>query len=378
MRVLGFGDAMRTGPGADKGIDVTDGNIVAAQVKHLGTSVGAPDVQRLVGAAQFAERLLFYSASGYSRQAINYAQSAGVALFRYTPYGDAAAQNEAAEELLAVGANDLFPDESSEIEENETFATSQHLAVRLAAREERGELLAAEEEHDMLVFVVRAIFDTVARHDFDFAVDEALNELVLDKPRLQELGYSCLTDARNLAHEIVSYCRSHQARAWAAWLFELEGWFSRSYSCLVLGEELAAADPWDGRRDVLARTYDRDALGADLLIDAWLHRDQVPPLAIDDVVASLACTAYAPDTETTTTPTVDEASHYYDTVRTARLRFPTSSDSQPNHLPKVSQVWVLKAFFESGILALTPAQVVEVLRESEGSRYRHGQARVAL
>src|SRR5690606_31303260 len=90
MRRSGFPDATVTGPGADKGIDVADPRRRAvAQVKHLGSPVGAPDVQRLVGAGHMAsEYQLFYSLSGYTRQAVEYAHGVGVSLFTYSIYGD--------------------------------------------------------------------------------------------------------------------------------------------------------------------------------------------------------------------------------------------------------------------------------------------------
>lgn len=83
---LGFSDASTTGAGTDNGIDVAS-LFAVAQVKHLSAAVGQPDVQRLVGANEGRKTMLFYSSSGYSRQAVDYADRAGVALFRFEPPG---------------------------------------------------------------------------------------------------------------------------------------------------------------------------------------------------------------------------------------------------------------------------------------------------
>lgn len=82
LRSLGFADARRTPPGADRGIDAIASSAVA-QVKHHSAPVGAPDVQRLRGAAHDRQHAVFYSGSGYTSQAIQFADGAGVALFSF-------------------------------------------------------------------------------------------------------------------------------------------------------------------------------------------------------------------------------------------------------------------------------------------------------
>jgi hypothetical protein len=82
MRALGFLDARTTAAGADKGIDVISTG-AAAQVKALKSPVGAPDVQKLKGSAHLIENQLFYSLSGYTDQAVKFADSASVALFKF-------------------------------------------------------------------------------------------------------------------------------------------------------------------------------------------------------------------------------------------------------------------------------------------------------
>jgi hypothetical protein len=100
MRELGFDEAAVTGAGADGGIDVVAGESVA-QVKHYSKSpVGAPAVQQLRGAAMKGEWALFYSWSGYTRAAIDFADAAKVALFRYDQDATVTAVNDVARFLL--------------------------------------------------------------------------------------------------------------------------------------------------------------------------------------------------------------------------------------------------------------------------------------
>lgn len=81
MRYLGYDDAAITGGAADGGLDVVATGAVA-QVKWQGAAVGRPAVQRLVGAAPVGTRaVLFFSWSGYSKGAIEYANERDVALF---------------------------------------------------------------------------------------------------------------------------------------------------------------------------------------------------------------------------------------------------------------------------------------------------------
>lgn len=101
MRTLGFDDAAATPPGPDAGIDVRSKGALA-QVKWKGGVAGRPDIQRLYGscAGQHNKAMLFYSAAGYSKSAIVYANSVNIALFDYDPYGHATPQNPAARQLM--------------------------------------------------------------------------------------------------------------------------------------------------------------------------------------------------------------------------------------------------------------------------------------
>ncbi|WP_434317993.1 restriction endonuclease [Leifsonia sp. P73] len=99
MRTLGFTDADLTESGADGGIDVQSRH-AAAQVKFHATPTGAPEIQKLRGAAYDFDHQIFYSAGGYTPAAIAFAERAEVALFIIGPWSSIAAANAAAEKLL--------------------------------------------------------------------------------------------------------------------------------------------------------------------------------------------------------------------------------------------------------------------------------------
>lgn len=83
----GFTDAVATTGGADGGIDVRSSR-TPAQVKWKGGFTGSPDIQRLFGARAIrSQQLFFFSASGFSDQAIKYADQVDVMLMTYDPLG---------------------------------------------------------------------------------------------------------------------------------------------------------------------------------------------------------------------------------------------------------------------------------------------------
>lgn len=86
---MGFPDAVLTGQGADGGLDVRAVGLVA-QVKAHMSPVGRPDVQRIygVGEAEHAQAV-FFSLTSYTAQAIQWANSVGVPLFRFSLDGGA-------------------------------------------------------------------------------------------------------------------------------------------------------------------------------------------------------------------------------------------------------------------------------------------------
>lgn len=100
LRVMGFFDACLTRAGADGGVDVI-GDCLAAQVKHHARPVGAPDVQRLRGAAHRTQSVAFYSSSGYTAAGIQTAEETGIALFRFSEFGEVFPVNALAAEWCA-------------------------------------------------------------------------------------------------------------------------------------------------------------------------------------------------------------------------------------------------------------------------------------
>ena len=103
MREFGFADAAITGGSADAGIDVQSRRAIA-QVKWQGAVTSRPDVQRLYGARGAVDNreMLFFSASGYSSHAVEYADECEIALFIYDPVGEVYAVNAIAEDYIVI------------------------------------------------------------------------------------------------------------------------------------------------------------------------------------------------------------------------------------------------------------------------------------
>jgi len=97
MRQHGHPDAGVTNGGADGGIDVYSSTAVA-QVKAQSQPIGRPDVQALRGAAlSLGRQALFFSTSGFTKQAATWATGAGVGLFQIAPHsGEICAVNATA------------------------------------------------------------------------------------------------------------------------------------------------------------------------------------------------------------------------------------------------------------------------------------------
>jgi hypothetical protein len=109
MKQLGFDDAQLTAAGADGGLDVVAKSAVA-QVKHYtGSPTGAPAVQQLRGAGIAVEWALFYALSGYTRAAMDFAESANVALFTYDTEGTVEPVSAAAKHLTERAGLDEAP-----------------------------------------------------------------------------------------------------------------------------------------------------------------------------------------------------------------------------------------------------------------------------
>jgi len=99
MRYLGFTDAAPTPPGSDGGIDV-HGTGAVAQVKMEGVPTGRPILQAIYGIAALGEwKALVFSLAGFTAQAVEWADRAGVACFEFAVDGSVEATSQAARAL---------------------------------------------------------------------------------------------------------------------------------------------------------------------------------------------------------------------------------------------------------------------------------------
>ena len=130
MRTLGFADVEVTPSGPDGGLDVVARD-AAAQVKHYAASpVGAPAVQQLRGATPEGAWALFYALSGYTTAAVDFADRAKVALFRYDEDAIAIAVNDAASFLVRSQQTEATArPEAFSFEQDVKAVTQQYLDV---------------------------------------------------------------------------------------------------------------------------------------------------------------------------------------------------------------------------------------------------------
>lgn len=84
MKYLGEEDAVCTRFVADGGIDVASSHYIA-QVKHYVGTVGVAEVRELGGVASIQHRkALFFTSGVYAKGAVDFADAAGIALFKYS------------------------------------------------------------------------------------------------------------------------------------------------------------------------------------------------------------------------------------------------------------------------------------------------------
>lgn len=100
MRHAGFADARLTQAGADGGIDVKSREAVA-QVKFEARQVSRPQLQAFIGASMHlgVRHRLYFTGTGYSTAALDYANTMDIALFTYVLDGRVTAANQAAKKL---------------------------------------------------------------------------------------------------------------------------------------------------------------------------------------------------------------------------------------------------------------------------------------
>jgi hypothetical protein len=101
MRDWGYPDARVTPPGRDGGVDVRSREALA-QVKFEAAQVGAPALQRLVGARarEHHKELFFFSGAGFASTAVEYADTMDIALFQYDLLGRMTAKNRCAANVI--------------------------------------------------------------------------------------------------------------------------------------------------------------------------------------------------------------------------------------------------------------------------------------
>ncbi len=102
LRCVGGRDVRSTGPGADGGIDVLS-RTVAVQVKHTAARVGRPVIQQTYGAAcSLGLNAVVMATGGFTKPAIEFAESQQVALFVMELDGRVRAVNRAAHEAERI------------------------------------------------------------------------------------------------------------------------------------------------------------------------------------------------------------------------------------------------------------------------------------
>ncbi|AOW93096.1 restriction endonuclease [Rhodococcus sp. WMMA185] len=106
MQRLGYRDATVLLAGADEGIDVHSSR-ASAQVKWRGGCAGRSNLQSLYRArgTSRSRKLLYFSGSGYTDEAVEYADEVGIALFRCEPDGQTPPIGAHAPKLVAAVSN---------------------------------------------------------------------------------------------------------------------------------------------------------------------------------------------------------------------------------------------------------------------------------
>jgi hypothetical protein len=101
MEWFGFGPAQVCGGPGDGGVDVRAPGAVA-QVKDYGSPIAAGPVRELAGVASVdGVQPLFFARSGYTKDAVEFGDRAGIALFQFDLQGSVTASNSVATRLLS-------------------------------------------------------------------------------------------------------------------------------------------------------------------------------------------------------------------------------------------------------------------------------------
>lgn len=167
----GRDDAKVTTAGADGGIDIAGKDLIG-QVKWQKAKVGRPELQRLFGARGARQHLMvFFSLSGYSQLAIDYADSVGMLLFVYGPTGKARHANRLAEKFISRSVREVAAKKQAKADKKQAKADknrekmlAQQRALDEAAEQARRlEEARAELEAENRRKRAKANFDEAAR-----------------------------------------------------------------------------------------------------------------------------------------------------------------------------------------------------------------------
>ena len=106
MRWLGFPDAQASPVGPDGGIDVSSKRAVG-QVKDYGKPIGRPELQQHLGVAvgEGGKLPIFFARSGYTNQALEWANERDMPLYEFDLAGSWAPSNSAGKLLWSAGAD---------------------------------------------------------------------------------------------------------------------------------------------------------------------------------------------------------------------------------------------------------------------------------
>jgi hypothetical protein len=122
MRWLGFLDAEATPIGPDGGIDIAASNAVG-QVKDYGKPIGSPDIQQHLGVAigEGGKLPIFFARSGYTTNALEFADENEMPLFQFDLAGSWKTSNLHAERLWNAGADIFLENRKETTEEGSGF-----------------------------------------------------------------------------------------------------------------------------------------------------------------------------------------------------------------------------------------------------------------
>lgn len=117
MQWLGFLDAQATPVGPDSGVDVWASDAIG-QVKDYGKPIGRPEIQQHLGVAigEGDKLPIFFARSGYTPQAIEWANEREMPLYEFDLAGSFQPSNLAAQRLWSAGAKTFLKTGGSEIQ----------------------------------------------------------------------------------------------------------------------------------------------------------------------------------------------------------------------------------------------------------------------